>query len=181
MIQRRAMIEGGQFAYQINDPRAGAWHILQASYITGNTTDFWSSSSSLILPTTSYNSSVSKPANIDSQVFLAALHAAVDDDLYTVDSDRMIYTFVVTVANFNSLYPINANTTAVVSSTTIPIGVAMGRYSEDTYNRYNSDNKGNPWSLSPSLGSTTFTEILNNVFTAGGRYMARVASHTTSD
>ncbi|KAJ1938829.1 hypothetical protein FBU59_004320, partial [Linderina macrospora] len=32
-----------------------------------------------------------------------------------------------------------------------------------------------------SSGSATFTEILNNVFTAGDRYMARVASHTTSD
>ncbi|KAJ1947609.1 hypothetical protein FBU59_001859 [Linderina macrospora] len=145
MIQRRAMIEGAQFATQMNDPGAASWYNTQATAITSGMASFWSGS--IILPTISQNGGVSKPANIDAQVFLAALHAGLEDGFYTVDSDRMLATIVQHIAKFNSIYAINTATSTTISSTSVPIGAALGRYPEDTYNGYSSGQQGNPWTL----------------------------------
>ncbi|KAJ1940550.1 hypothetical protein EC988_007002, partial [Linderina pennispora] len=144
MLQHHSMIEGGQFATQMGDTSAASWYFMQALYITGNMTSFWSSSSNIILLTIQYNGGVNKPANIDPQVFLAALHAALDDGFYTIEFDQMLSTFVATVAKFRPLYTINAATSATIADTTVPIRVALSRYPEDTYNGYNSGQQGNP-------------------------------------
>ncbi|ORX68759.1 Six-hairpin glycosidase [Linderina pennispora] len=145
MIQRRAMIEGAQFANQMGDPGAAAWYNTQATAITNGMDAFWSGS--IILPTINYNGGVSKPSNIDAQVFLAVLHASLEDGFYTVDSDRVLATIVQHIAKFNSMYAINTATTTTIASTSVPVGPALGRYPEDTYNGYESGQQGNPWTL----------------------------------
>ncbi|ORX73573.1 hypothetical protein DL89DRAFT_253539 [Linderina pennispora] len=190
----------------ISPSSSASWYFTQASYITGNMTGFWSSSSNIILPTIQYSGGVNKPANIDSQAFLVVLHTALDDGFYTVESDQMLSTFVGTIAKLRPLYAINAATSATIADTTVPIG--------DTYNGYNPGQQGNPWLLftsaaaeysyclietwnsagksitftnSISVGSAhpkesaIFTEILNRAYSAGDLYMARAAHHMAAD
>ncbi|KAJ1956780.1 hypothetical protein EC988_001168 [Linderina pennispora] len=206
MIQRRAMIEGAQFAAEMGDTGAASMYESQAD-----------------------NGGVDKLANIDSQVFLAALHASLGNRFYTVDSDQMLAPVVANINAFKPLYLINAGTEATVNSAIMPIAVALSRYPEDTCNGYNSGQQGNPWSLITSsmvdyhyrlietwsaagkvtvtkatrtsfnqmnelcgiaftnayeAGATdtsdpdTFGEFLANTILSGDRYMARVAHHT---
>ncbi|ORX65609.1 Six-hairpin glycosidase [Linderina pennispora] len=169
------------------------WYNTQATAITNGMDAFWSGS--IILPTINYNGGV----------FLAVLHASLEDGFYTVDSDRVLATIVQHIAKFNSMYAINTATTTTIASTSVPVGPALGRYPEDTYNGYESGQQGNPWTLitsgmadSPLLygitfsnsysvgstygsGSATFNEILANTMLGGDRYMARVARHTDAN
>ncbi|KAI9504500.1 Six-hairpin glycosidase-like protein, partial [Coemansia spiralis] len=148
MIQRRALIEGAQLASQLNDPGAAVYYNLQAGYISGNMTEFWSSTNNYIQTTIDYSGGLDyKASNLDSQVFLAALHSGLDDGFYTVESDQMLSTIVAIINAFQPLYGINSMNSAIVNSVSMPISVALGRYPEDKYTGYNSNGPGNPWSL----------------------------------
>ncbi|KAI8321648.1 Six-hairpin glycosidase [Martensiomyces pterosporus] len=148
MIQRRALIEGAQLAAQLGDAGAASWYNQQAAAITSAMDSFWSSSSNYIITTINYSGGVGyKSSNLDSQVFLAGLHAGLDDGFYTVESDRMLSTVVAIINKFQPLYPINTVTSTTISSTSVPVGIAIGRYPEDKYNGVDSNGPANPWSL----------------------------------
>ncbi|ORX68760.1 hypothetical protein DL89DRAFT_318695 [Linderina pennispora] len=167
MIQRRAMIEGAQFAAQMGDTGTASMYESQAVPITGNMTSFWNNDKNLILPTINSNGGVNKPANIDSQVLLAALHASLGDGFYIVDSDQMLASVVAKTNAFKPLYPINTDTEATASSATMPIAVALGRYPKDAHNGYNSGQQGNPWSLITSGMADYHYRLVETWSTAG--------------
>ncbi|ORX65608.1 Six-hairpin glycosidase [Linderina pennispora] len=162
----------------------------QAAPITGNMTSFWNNDKNLILPAINSNGGVGKPANIDSQVFLAALHASLGDGFYTVDSDQMLASVVAKTNAFKPLYPINADTEATVNSATMPIATwstadkvtvtkATGTFFNQMKELY-----GIGFTNVYEVGATytsdsdTFGEFLANTMLSGDRYMARVAHHT---
>ncbi|KAJ2554332.1 hypothetical protein EV175_002620 [Coemansia sp. RSA 1933] len=148
MIQRRALIEGSQFAAQLDDPGAADWYNLQAGYISGNMSAFWDGNLNYIQTTINRSGGLDyKSSNLDSQVLLATLHSGLEDGFYSVESDQMLSTVVKLVSVFKPLYGINTVSSATINSTDMPVSVALGRYPEDKYNGYNSDGPGNPWSL----------------------------------
>ncbi|ORZ01363.1 Six-hairpin glycosidase-like protein [Syncephalastrum racemosum] len=79
-----------------------------------------------------------KPSRLDTATLLAALHAPAKD-AFGVTSDAILATASAIVNRFETLYPLNAQRG--------DLGVAVGRYPEDTYDGYRGDGEGNPWFL----------------------------------
>jgi glucoamylase len=151
MVQRRAMIEGAEFADRMGDTDASGYYQAQAQLIEQSLENFWSDSNGYIVATLNQTAgSTFKTSDLDSAVVLGVLHGAVqlhtrelntDEALFGVSDDRVIATAQKLESAFASLYPINA---AVDRDQLAP---AMGRYVEDRYNGFVSNAHGNPWFL----------------------------------
>lgn len=79
-----------------------------------------------------------KSSRLDTATLLAALHAPAQDG-FGPTSDAILATTSAVVTRFEALYPLNAHRG--------DLGVAVGRYPEDTYDGYRGDGMGNPWFL----------------------------------
>ena len=145
MVQRRALVEGAELAHLLGDHAAGDYYSAQAGSLSQSLDGFWDPSAGYIRTTFNRVEGLDyKWSNLDSSVILAALHTEGQDGFYSVTDDRMLSSVEKVSSTFHQNYNVNANT-ALPSGEAL--GVAIGRYSEDRYNGYNSSFQGNPWFL----------------------------------
>ncbi len=136
MVQRRAMIEGSRVAEKFGDLGAAKFYAEQAQRIAQSLQVFWNSNANYIMTSVNVRSGPRKTNLIDSSVLMAALYGDIGDGYYAPYDDRILASLQVMKESFQKLYPINQNT---------KVGVALGRYPDDTYDGVSTNGIGNPW------------------------------------
>ncbi|OLL24226.1 Glucoamylase [Neolecta irregularis DAH-3] len=137
MVQRRALIEGIQFAKDNNDNSSASIFTTIAAEMEDSLYSFWSSSKGYIIAT--QNSSRS---GLDCGTLLGSVHGngRTGYGLFQPSDEKVLVTLQAFVDSFKHLYNINANAN----------GIACGRYPEDVYDGI-SKSRGNPWYLCTTI------------------------------
>lgn len=140
MVQRKALQLGVRLAKFANDDEAARVYqseLIRMNQVVGS---FWDNRQGFIRATLFPRSSKLKreKSQLDSAVILALLHSDLSDSVIHLADDRVLSTFAVLHKTFSRIYPVNQKE---------QLGVAFGRYPEDTYDGYNTNSIGNPWVL----------------------------------
>jgi glucoamylase len=171
MVQRRALVEGAEFATEMGDSNAAAFYSAQAQQILGQLADHWSAQENYLVETINQTGGHNnKISDIDSAAVLGALHGTIslhnqasytsDDSLYGVTDDRVLLTSLRLKQVFQSLYTIN--------QTGGPnVGPGIGRYPEDTYNGTDTASQGNPWFLTTLAFAESYYKAATAYETSG--------------
>ncbi|KAJ1978482.1 hypothetical protein H4R34_003192, partial [Dimargaris verticillata] len=140
MVSRKAMRDGAALARSVSDWGAASYYLTQARVIEADLDQFWDQEKGYIVATRGVVGGLGdKSSGLDTQVLLAALHGAVDDDeRYALHSDRMLATAHALITRFEALYAVNRDHPELAP--------AIGRYPEDQYDGYDRAG-GNPWVL----------------------------------
>lgn len=147
MVQRRALVEGADLAQRLGDSGAADYYRSQARALEKHIDNHWNGGLGYVQATLDpENGNRGKDLNLDVAVVLGALHGDTGDGFYGVTSDRVFATAAKLAEAFRELYSINPRE---------GLGVAIGRYPEDTYDGYRTDGKGNPW----VLATAAFAEL----------------------
>lgn len=165
MVQRRALVEGAEFATQMGDPDAAAFYSAQAQQILGQLSNHWSPQENYLVETINQTGGHNnKISDIDSAAVLGALHGTIalhdqasytsDDALFGVTDDRVLLTALRLKQIFQSLYTINQSGGPNVAP-------GIGRYPEDTYNGTDTSSQGNPWFLTTFAFAESYYKIAN--------------------
>ncbi len=134
MAQRTAMYLGAKLADELGDSGAAAWYYLQAMELNKELEKHYSARKGYIVSTINRVGGLDyKKSNLDTSIILAVNHSWVPGLSFGPNDPRVKQTAIKLVEAFKLKYPLNHNSKK--------IGVAMGRYPEDTY--YG----GNPWFL----------------------------------
>jgi glucoamylase len=185
MVQRRAMIEGADFASVMGDSGAANWYGTQARAIENDLRTFWEQKRGHFITTKNRSGGLDyKHSQLDTAFVLALLHGSRNDGFINF-RDHGVQATMDKLANaFDREYAINQNSGAPA--------VAIGRYPEDRYGGSHF-NAGNPWILTTLAFAEAYyrtsAEYLAlgdfnraNEFTRlGDAYVQRVQFHAHQD
>lgn len=139
MVQRRALLDGADFAEFYSDSEAAAFYRDQAKALEQEISKHWDSQAGYVRITRDSDSQDHrKPSDLDVGVVLGALHGGRNDGFFDLGSDKILATAEKIRASFERIYGINQNSSAAT---------AIGRYPEDTYDGYSTKGTGNAWVL----------------------------------
>ena len=150
VVQRRAMVDGAKLAQSFGDNGAAQFYSQQAQQIGQVLQSFWNSSGNYVVTTINMQSGPRKVSLLDSSVLLAALYGDVGDGFYAPYDDRILATLEVLKEVFRKEYPINQNPN---------LGVAIGRYPEDTYDGVSTNGTGNAWFIASQSAAEIYYRI----------------------
>ncbi len=142
MAQRKSLAVGAATANYFLDFGAAKYYNQELQKINADLEKFWDPVQKYILATR-FTSNRSK-SQLDSAVLLAVLHFNIDSDTFSITDNRVIATFQTLKERFADIYYINKNEN---------LGVAIGRYPEDTYTGYDINGAGNPWVLTTAAAA----------------------------
>jgi glucoamylase len=182
MVQRRALIEGAEFANRMGDSGAAAFYSSQAQQIEDALASHWSASKNYLIETLGQdNGQYKKVSDLDVAVILGALHGAVslyhpqsmsvqektDNELFGITDDRVILTALHLKQAFQNIYAVNQETNLAAG---IAPGFApgIGRYPEDTYTGYATDGQGDPWFLATFAFAETYYKLASSYEASSG-------------
>lgn len=142
MVQRRALLEGAEFADQMSDHKAATFYREQGTQILSALQAFWDDEGQYV---TAYR--VHGRSGVDCSTLLGALKgwnqssitSSLDEAQFGPATQRILATVYKYLAVFRSLYPLNRNRPA-------PQPALTGRYPEDEYAGFQRTG-GNPWYL----------------------------------
>ncbi len=152
LAQRRSLLMGADLAIRLGDPLAAKWYKEQARLIEDSVNAHWDSSKNYIVHSRNI---YHHRSGLDIATILGVLHSAGNDDFYSVTSDRVLATSTHLKNSFKEIYKINHNSN---------LGVAIGRYPEDTYDGLRTDSLGNPWFLA-TLAYAEYYQKVKRSFT----------------
>ncbi len=144
LVQRRALLRGASLARRLGDKGAADWYESQARAIEKKMDAHWDASAGYLRATLNPSNPHFKSSELDVAIVLASMHASGSDNYYGVTDDRVQATLGKLVQRFFTLYPINQ--TKKTDANGNPLGIAIGRYAEDTYDGYGRS-EGHPWAL----------------------------------
>lgn len=145
MTQWRALEEGATFARKMGDDPAAKYYGAQAALVMESLDRFWSAPQGYLLTTRNQVAGAGdKHSNLDIAIVLGVLHVGKNGFPFNVDDDRVIATMFELERRFDNQYSINRVRTNTENRMMAP---GIGRYSEDRYDGYGTDSKGNPWFL----------------------------------
>lgn len=145
MVQRKALVNGAVLADQLGDSASAATYRATAASMAAEIQGFWNPSEGQIVTTLNWVGGLSgKNSGLDSATILGVLRGGTDDGFFGVTDDRVWATAEKMRVAFQNLYPINQTTQDWQGQ---PMGTAIGRYPEDTYNGGPTRSGGNPWFL----------------------------------
>ncbi len=139
MAQRKALIEGAKLATLLGDVYAAGYYKIEVKKIEVLIAKFWDNNKGYIQSTLYQTRGVGK-SQLDISSILGIIHAETNDGFYPVDHPHVLKTVLRLEDTFKGLYKINAYESN-------QLGLAIGRYPEDTYNGYNTDGVGHAWFL----------------------------------
>ncbi len=145
LIHRRAMLEGAELAFLMEDPLAADYYLQQIPFIETELEKHWDAQSGYLLTTLNWSGGNSaKKMNLDASVVLASNHTDSSRDwFYSATDDRIQATAYRLAKQFQGQYPINQVT---ISSAGERMAPGIGRYPEDIYDGA-SLTGGNAWFL----------------------------------
>ena len=140
--QHVALQEGAKLARQLGDPRAADFYQSVSTQIGQYILAHFMSSSIGIVVTTdaSPNSHKGKESRLDVAPLLALLHTSPYQTLLPLNHPQVKLYLKTLIESSQKIYTVNR--------VYRDLGVALGRYPEDTYNGVRTDGIGNPWFLS---------------------------------
>jgi glucoamylase len=146
MMQRKALVMGAALASQLGDSGSASRYLGEVSNIEGEIQRHWDSYRGQINTTIDWTGGMGgKDSGLDSATIIAVLRGATDDGFFGVTDDRVFATSEKIRLSFKDIYSINQTTQDFNHQ---PMGVAIGRYPEDSYDGSPSRGQGNPWFLS---------------------------------
>lgn len=186
MVQRKALMQGADFARSMGDQGASDWYIRQAQQITASLESYWNANLGYIQTTLNWKAGVNyKTSNLDVATVLGVLHGTARDGFYDYSDQRVANNLSAIIKTFSGKYEIN-------NTNSIP-GYAIGRYPEDQYDGDNFQG-GNPWVLATLAVAETYYELAARVaqspgfqnyasqfMQAGDAFVARVQVHANPD
>ncbi len=134
MVQRKALIEGAQFARELRDDQKAQYYETQAKLITEDLNQFIDNSHKTIQATRPPHPGPQKTQELDSSVILATLLGNTHDNVFAPTNDYIKNTALALKEQFKA-YPINDNHSDAI---------LFGRYIDDIYDGYG-NGEGNPW------------------------------------
>jgi len=172
MVQRKALVLGAELAKRFKDDRAYRRYREVAIILDQELSKHWDSERQLIRPTLNRSGGLDyKKSDLDVAVLLGVLHGELPGWSYGFQDKRVHMSLISLIRSFQLLYPINR-----VDG--VP-GVAIGRYPEDRYNGYATDQLGNPWVLATAGVAELFYRMGEQK--VGDSYLARVIYHRNPD
>lgn len=160
LFQRRSLVLGAELAELLHDAGAAAFYREQAQAMENVIRRHWDAGRGYLLVTLNRDAGIDyKHSGLDSAVLIAALRAENDDGFLPIHDDMFLASAQKIEAAFAETYAINWNYPG--------LGVAIGRYPEDTYDGYVTNSRGNPW----ALATCTFAEFhyrLARIYTDSG-------------
>lgn len=146
LTQWKALEMGAKFARMHGDSGAADWYAQQAQSIAESLAAFWNPEKRILRVTLEpTGGDKGKISELDIAILLAVLHTDPQAGLYPVDHPHVISTVEALESAFGRAYFINQRRTDWDGAEMEP---GTGRYTEDTYDGYTIDAKGNPWFLS---------------------------------
>lgn len=141
LVSRRALLEGAELAERLKDEGAANWYRQQAQGIEPMIKKFYGPEG-WIRAHLEEAKGPKKDSNLDVQVILGVLHSSPyqrRSEFYDVDHPAVISTAFHFLSTYEKLFPkLNEGHK----------GLILGRYSEDHYDGYTTDGKGNGWVIS---------------------------------
>ncbi|KAI8368461.1 glucoamylase glam [Blakeslea trispora] len=159
MVMRRALVLGANFASRNGDSARSSNYLNTANSVKSKIDSFWSSNNNYVAVSQSVTGGVNK-AGYDVSTLIAANVGSLSDGFYTPGSERMLATAVAIENKFAPLYNINQNLDS-------SLGVAIGRYPEDTYNG-NGNSQGNPWFIATNAYAELYYRAIKEWISNGG-------------
>ncbi|KAF2263332.1 hypothetical protein CC78DRAFT_534106 [Lojkania enalia] len=147
MVQLRALREGADLALAFNDTGAAEWYSKQATLLKKFLQLFWDARRGHLIETLN-----SHRGGLDCALLLGSLHGypslyADHAPIYSPYSDEVLVSLLALVQDQRTRFPINAAPSSEDDETVLE-GVGIGRYPEDVYDGYGTDQRGgNPWFL----------------------------------
>ena len=121
MVQRKALIQGADFAELLGDTGAAAFYRTQANELGKRVYDFWDTTDKYMRD--SVDAEPMRTAN--SATILSVIHGYLGDHILAPAEDGILATLMRLEADFEKIYDINA---VKVDEYKLPLGPAMGRY-----------------------------------------------------
>jgi glucoamylase len=128
-VQRRALLEGQEFANKLGDSGAAGWYGQQAAAISTRLNAFWDGN---VVKTTDAG------RLLDTAVPLGAIHGNAGDGKFAPQDDRILATLAQFEKGFISEFSLNRNFKKDGAS--LPLAVAAGRYYGDVYTGFQDPN-----------------------------------------
>lgn len=185
MVQRRALVEGGNLAEALGDRAAAAWYKQQARLIEAELMKFWDESKGHFVATRNRIEGLDyKHSNLDTSVILGLLHGSLNDGFLPFSDRRVLMTIEKLTNAFYHTYNINRKPGTP--------GVAIGRYPEDRYGGANFEG-GNPWPLCTLALAEAFyraagenirrnnSAMASKMINHGDTFVERVRYHANAD
>ncbi|KAJ3408912.1 glycoside hydrolase 15 protein [Chytridiales sp. JEL 0842] len=135
--QRRSMYEGKEIADIVGDAGAARFYENTAKTLDSRIQAFWNPSQASVQ--TTLNARL-----LDAAIPLGAIHGNNFDGVFAPEDDRVLSSIFALEAAFIPEYTLNR---VRVDSAGRPLSVAVGRYSGDRYDGFNTNGRGNPWYL----------------------------------
>lgn len=128
------MVEGASLAKELGDAGAAQWYMYQAGNISLTLDNHWSESKGFIISGYEGNNNPIR-SGLDISVILAVIQTDQNDGLsFSMTDDRVLATVKPLTDSFKYIYKINSITQDAQGR---PLGLAIGRYQEDTYDGVN--------------------------------------------
>ncbi|KAI8926174.1 Six-hairpin glycosidase-like protein [Entophlyctis helioformis] len=163
MVQRRAFVEGIEFAKANGDAAAADNYGKQSWYIGERLDNHWDAGRGFVVETLNAGGR----SGLNAATLLASIHTDTASggviDQFSPTDDRIQATIPKLVESFKQVFPING---ATKNGAGLPIGPALGRYSEDIYNGINTS-EGNPWFLCTLANAEIYYRMIVRYKTAG--------------
>lgn len=137
MVQRKALLEGAQFARNQQDASAADYYQQQALKIETDLNHYIDHSNNLIRASLVPHPGPQKDLELDSAVILGVLIGNAHDTVFAANNDYVKNTVIALKQQFKVLFPINHEKHTIL----------FGRYPGDTYDGYQTGSVGNPWFL----------------------------------
>ncbi|KAI8616035.1 Six-hairpin glycosidase-like protein, partial [Chytriomyces sp. MP71] len=173
IVQAAALFSGARIASRLNDPFAARFYNATAHTILDALQSHWNQTGGYISASLDVASGPpSKTSYLDVSVLLGALHvrhdlpAGITRGLHSWDGPHVLLTALQLAKRMRELYGINA---VVSDSQSRLLAPAIGRYTEDTYDGYSTDSRGNPWFLA-TLAYAEYAFALTEVWCREGRW-----------
>jgi glucoamylase len=142
-VQKVALLKGAALARSLNDSAAGDFYEQQSQAIDNYLNQFYDPNQNIIRYAINKTSTPNgKSGDLDVAVLLAAIQTF--DGQFYVNVPQMVSTVNALTTAFGGLYSVNKITAN--ARTHAPLGTALGRYPQDTYNG-DGTSAGNPWFL----------------------------------
>ncbi len=142
--ERAALMKGAKLAKILKDQSAANYYNAEANNIGNYLLSFYDNTQHIIRYALNKEKALPhKKSDLDVAVLLAAIQTY--DGQFYVQVPQVVNTVNQMAGVFQKIYKINLNKKTKMG---VDLGIALGRYPEDTYSGTNTDSSGNPWFLS---------------------------------
>ncbi|KAG8625020.1 hypothetical protein KVT40_006771 [Elsinoe batatas] len=164
MVQRRALLQGADFASKMGDSATSETLASAGAALTETLAQFWDPNRQLILY--EYGPILRDKASYkDIAVALGVIHGYIGDEVFSYTNDQVLASLLQISTSFIPVYSI-ANTTTEASGQVL--GIPIGRYPEDVYNGTGTAvDGGNPWYLATATMAEMMYRAVSEYRSAG--------------